>query len=575
MDDYNRYIHYLDKGNVKSSFSNSQSTFVLCGYYWGKNVVNKNSVKGLTYGQQNERLIKQCEQHKVNYYFVEYKVFAEQKLYQVALGLKTAFILKCLDKFPKHKIILIDTDLQVLQYPYLFDIDADCFFLNWNEHEWECYNPFQVELPGGILGFANTFNARALLKIVNNYISKNLELAEDKSMSGIISRHSLGTYLRCCWLPYNYMYMFSNHVYDPKMGKYTSIVNLNDDIKDENYTLKDIVIIHEDFETGNLEDVFKARITKNRWPPNVYRQLGEKLRCFKVKFWNYSNYNQTTQQYMHLRTDAESREKEKICSIREIQRIKNKLTDYYTTILQKDLSRTSNFVVISLCDKHTPNERIFEFIDACNHMDINYIIYVASKPLKTVSKPVLIKSAMQHKRNVVYMDINYDMRRYPELFKVKNMDFMTINLNNTQVKNYPLCSDTRILKTVNDNLYFFANNHVVADFLGIWHEHNKNLNCQHKNLEYAFNISLSLNKMRCWWLPKDYLLGPTLRSAGEMKSFLNNKYKLKKHLHLSKLLPQCGLKKPLKDGDALPEHHRGSKRGTVSHQIYKHLFLQF
>ena len=177
---YEQLKNYLNEteGIVQTEILNDTSTFMICSYWWGKGNINKNSVRGLTYDQQVDRLIAQCRKLKINYYFIRFPVFEQKGMYQIALGLKGEFIMKCLLKFPKYKVIYIDTDLQILQYPHLFDIDADCYFLNWNEYDFGCYNPFQLELPGGILGFANTHGARTLLSILNNYMIKNLHLAE-------------------------------------------------------------------------------------------------------------------------------------------------------------------------------------------------------------------------------------------------------------------------------------------------------------------------------------------------------------------------------------------------------------
>ena len=155
------------------------------------------------------------------------------------------------------------------------------------------------------------------------------------------------------------------------------------------------------------------------------------------------------------------------------------------------------------------------------------------------------------------------------------MDFMTINLDNTNVKHNPLCSDMRILKTLNDNLYFFAYNSVVLDFLKIWTEYNTSLKYQHKHLEYAFNISLAINKMRCSWFPREYVLGPVLK-YGPIGSFFNNKYPSdnKKIKSLTRSLQQCGIKPALPDGEPLPTHHRGSVHGSIYHNRYGKLFLE-
>jgi hypothetical protein len=567
-------IKYLENPIEQTEILKEDSTFVLTGYFWGRDTVNKNSVRGLTYGQQVERLVGECRKHNVNYYFAEYPVFKDRNIYQIGLGLKGEFIKRCLDRFPGYKCINVDTDLSLRQYPAIFDIDADCFFLNWNEIESRCYNPFQIELPGGILGFANTYNARAMLQILNNHMIKNLQLAEDKSYSGIITRHFMTTYLRCVWLPLNYMYMFSQHKYDPAVGKYTHVASLEEELESEDYSVKDMVFIHEDFETGELEDVFKSRIGKvNRWPPNVYRQLGEKLRCIKIKFKNYTNFNTNDQQYEHLRVDAEWRKSEGLIRNVEVKTFKSmEILD--RNICYKNISETNKPIILSLKHRDTSDNTVDKFVESCKRLGLDCLVYDQSK--KLVNKPLFFRAILEKfKRNIAFIDINTRIKQDPELFKVRNMDFMTINADNTSIDGR-ICSDMRVLKMVNDNLYFFAYNNVVLQFLNIWAEHNNRLTNQHKGLEHAFNISMSINKLRCYWLPSTYLVGGVLKYDPDYTfSFFNNKYLSNKIRRLTSSIEQCGLKPALRDGEPVRRHFHGSVHGNIYHNRYGKLFLEF
>ena len=125
-------------------------------------------------------------------------------------------------------------------------------------------------------------------------------------------------------------------------------------------------------------------------------------------------------------------------------------------------------------------------------------------------------------------------------------------------------------------MYFFAYNSVVLDFMSIWLENNKYMKYQHKSLEYAFNISLSINKLRCYWLPRDYVLGPILKYSSKT-AFFKNIYSEKdlKIRKLTRSLRQCGIKPALKDGDVLKTHHYGSMNGSIYHNRYGKLFLEF
>lgn len=576
MLEYEKMKDYLKDGIVQTEILNDNSTFMICSYWWGEGNVNKNSVHGLTYDQQVSRLIDQCRKVGVNYYFVRYPIFEQKGMYQIALGLKGEFIMNCLKQFPKYKVIYIDTDLQLLRYPHLFDIDADCYFLNWNEYDFNCYNPYQLELPGGILGFANTHGARTMLTILNNYMIKNLHLAEDKSFSGIITRHFIGTYLRCVWLPFNYMYMFSHHKYDPSIGKYTHVATYQEELRHEDYTFRDLVMVHEDFETGALDDVFFQKVGKiSRWPPNVYRQFGEKLRCLKVKFRNYIDFNLTKAQLKDYLPDFKIKHQENIYKNKRLVVTEKVQGKPEFTLKQQNLNNSNKFLMVSLYDNKTDKQIIQQFIDYCNKYKLDYLLYKSNKRnYKKVSKPILFQHALQtFKRNIAFVDINTQLKNEPKLFNVKNMDFMTINLNNTSITDTK-CSDMRILKTVNDNLYFFAYNDVVLNLLKIWKEYNDHLLFQHKNLEYAFNISLAINKLRCYWLPKEYILGPVFKYT-QINSFFNTMYPNKQLRKFTRELQQCGLKPSLQDGLPRKTHHYGSAHASIYHNRYGKLFLEF
>jgi hypothetical protein len=575
MEDYSDPRNYLKNGIAKTEILNINSRFIVCSYFWGRDNRSKNSIKGMTYGQQADRLVENCKNLGLNYNVVEFPIFAEKKIYQTALGLKGEFIMNCLNDFPDYNVIFLDADLQILRYPHLFEIDADCFFLNWNEYEYKCYNPYQVELPGGILGFANNHAAKTMLSILNDYMINHLNLAEDKSFSGIITRHFMNTYLRCIWLPYNYMYMFQNHKYDPTIGKYTKVVTLEEDLENEDYRLNDIVVIHEDFETGMLDDVFSERVgKKSRWPPNVYRQLGEKLRCEKVTYRNYVDFNLTNEQRREYRVDFKLRENAKVYTNVKLRKIKD---DLKVNIKHIDLeSQTDMALIVSIIDKKTDLEHISRFRKNCKQLNLNYVIYESKKNAESVCKPSLFyKILRKYKKNICYIDIDYEIKKSPELLGVKNMDFMTINLNSTHIQGIQECSDMRILRMLNDNLYFFAHNDVCLQFLRIWCEFNENLKNQHKNLEYAFNISLAINKMRCYWLPKEYLMGPILHFSKEATfKFFNNRYTNNIFKKLTRSLAQCGIKSPLKYGEPLKEHFYGSKHSTTYHNRYGKRFIE-
>jgi hypothetical protein len=507
--------------------------------------------------------------------------FEKKGTYQQALSYKPGFIEKCLELFPKYKCIFVDTDLRVINYPHLFEVDADCFFVNWYEYDWGCYNPYQLILPGAVLGFANTKGAREMLRILTDYMNKNHHLAEDKTFSGIITRHFMNVYLRCVWLPETYLYMFEKHKYNPKMGKYTYVADYKRELKNSKYSMKDLVLVHEDFETGALEDIFQKRVLKDRFPPNFNRQQGEKLRCFDVVFKNYMNYGLNRYQMKQYMIDNRRKQRYRIAYMKKLKGITfgggGDETRGYKVIRERKYMNCPFYVVTLYNSKKDNKEKIKDWVEMCEKYNLSYRVY---KVNGEVSKPKFFYRILKElKVPIRYVDINYRLRMNPEKFYIKNMDMMTVNLDN--LYSISKCSDMRILRMLNDNIYCFNYNRFVMDFLKIWSEHNKKdmilSGVQHKSLEYAFNISLSTNKLRCYWLGRKYILEKKLDKSSLLEKVKSDNRKVKReYRNLAMKLRQCGIKPPLNENsDPLRAHHYGSRVGAMYHNKYGEKFLEY
>ncbi|NBU33905.1 hypothetical protein EB118_02130 [bacterium] len=536
------------------------STFILVSYYWGHNVVNKGSVHGLTYSQQVDRLIGNCERLEINYYFVWVKQFEDTK-YQAALSYKPDFIQWCLDIFPNHKCIFVDTDLQILKYPHLFEVDADCWFVNWNEYDYGCYNPFQLVLPGAILGFANTHAARAMLKILTDFMHMHSFLAEDKSFSGIISRHFLNVYLRCVWLPESYMYMFERHKYSPELGKYTFVADIDYEMRRGTYSKDDLVMIHEDFETGNLDDIYKKRVGRSRFPPNFNRQQGEKLRCFDVIFRNYTTFGLTPRQAEEYRTDWKHKERNGIYRNKPVP--EGKVVDILPLASEKF---GSPFLLVTQVDDLV---EATDFIDSAREFKMDYTVYKTQKnySLYTMLRICLI----ENKRDIRYVSSKAQIRKRPDAFWINNMDFISPNLN--VMYTLSKCSDPRVLSLPGDFIYGFSYNQRILEFLAIVESfvRPRHILFQHKIFEYVFNVSLAVNKLRCWWVDKSYLTNVIRVTQSQIRAQVPKKY-----TRVTKKLKQCGIKPSLNaDSDPLPTHYFGSRSSNIFHNRYGKKFITY
>lgn len=523
---------------------NNDSKFILTSYYWGTNNINKGSIYKLTYDEQVRRLINDCRKAKVNYYFVNCLELSKPgKNYQESIGLKPTFIEIVMNKFKNYTCVYVDTDLRLLKYPNLFDIDADCFFTNAFEFGYTCYNPLQVELSGGIMAFGNTFNGRQVLKLLKEKL--DIKYVEDKTFSGIITRNFLNIHTRCIWLPSTYLYMFSKHTYDTD---YTNIVSYKEELKGSFYKKSDLVFAHEDFETESLQNIFNDRVKHDRYPPNVNKELSEKLRCYNsIKFIYYKNWNLTNKQENQYNIDINYKSDIKLITIKKIQKYEPQKFE----IINKKTYNT-NYRIVFIINTDTSID-MFE-----NKCYINKVSFTIIKCNKNVKHSLILYKLMKNSSdNLVYITnekmFNFDKYK---LYNIKSMDFMVYNMNNDKT-----CFDPRILKLLNTPIYF-NNNDTVLKFLLIWGEHTKREynNAQYMALEYAFNISNALNKMRCYWTK------PPIHNL-KRKFFDKNDVLLKK-------LQQCGLKPTRKSqiDYYTKTHFKGSKNSTEKLK-YSKIFL--
>jgi hypothetical protein len=551
---------HLNTGTVYTKRINKQSSFYIVSYFWGKGKVNKNSIENLTYDKQVKRLIKDCKKHNVNYFFVYYPQL-EKVDYMQALGLKPSFIKYCLKKLPNYKCIFIDTDLRILKYPRLFDADADCWFLNWNEYDYTCYNPLQLELPGAILGFGNTHNGKQLLDILISKLDKRY--AEDKTFSGIITRNFLNVHLRCIWLPETYMYMFTKHEYTPGQG-YTKIASYKEEFTDNFYKQSDIVMVHEDFETGALEDVYEQKVGRNRFPPQLDRQMGEKLRCYNPKFIKYIDWGLDKFQTRHLQVDAQFRESAKLLRIDYVPKV---IHNVQSNLVESRTYKPQQTHFVIMIDSHSHIKNIDKFIDTCKKHKCNYAVYFVDSTVLT-NQPILIRNILkQLQTSICFLGSEIVSKKNVLTNKIwynTTIDFMMYNKN--AIFKDGKCYDPRVLHTVNTSPLFYAYNKHTLQFLQIWASHNTksiiSKGLQHKSLEYSFNISNAINHLRCYWTPSSFGI------------LTNSKHTHKKANELRKALQQCGIKKPRNSlSEPYASHWYGS-RGKYEQNKFSKQFLK-
>ena len=546
----------------------NKSNFILVSYYWGKGVQNKGSIFKYTYDQQAQNMIERCRKLNINYYFVYIKEF-ESLSYQIALGYKFDFIKYCLDKFNNIKnIVFIDTDMKILQYPILLEKEADVFFVNWNTINFECFNILQLELPGAILGFGNNLIGRKVLNTITRIMDK--KYAEDKTLSGYFTRQFFNVFCRCVWLPETYLFMFQEHIYEPGKG-YTKLASYKKELKNHDLKLSDLVISHEDYETGELHDVYEKRVGYERYPPMTDTYMGEKLRCMVSKFDLYpqmSNNKKQIKQYepmLDMFMDKDIANVYYINIKKELKNINKNLNYVNENYIYKYETESKILIVHTLDNENI--SRYEKLMKKYEEKEYSYILLNNNMDIPTI---LLLLMEKYTNKNILYMgDIDDYNIKFIELYE--NNEWIDFSCYNYIDK----CSDYRILYTKTMYPMYFKNEELVKNFILIWSTYNKesfyDKNIEHKSLEYCLNKTISVNEMRCQWLYtktiKKYF------SKKFIQKIHKRKYNTPKNINkLRDRLTQCGIKPKRNENGYLRTHFKNSKYVDINYEYENFLF---
>lgn len=535
----------FSSGIVYSNMNNDHnSRFYLAAFYWGSNNINKNSIYNYTYEQQVQNLIADCNKFGVNYFFIRVDSFVKYP-YQSVLNLKPTFILYCLNKIKSLTCIYIDTDIRMLKYPELFNTDNDIFVLNWFVTETDCISPYTYDIPGAILGFANNDETK---KFLNNIIIHQPLTMEDKYLSMVLTGSFVAVSMRIMALPTTYLFMFLNHEYIPNYG-YKNISTFDNELKLQGYTKNNIVFIHSDFETGELDDVYNSKIHIDRFPNRFNKIIGKKLRCVTKQLWYYRNFGLTRSQEDQFQSDN------KMFKKKMIKRDIIPINSYTNLNIQKNVIKTYNGVtniVITIIDSTTPKSKITKFEKKILKYGIKCIILKKnnSKPLNIPKLYYSILGGYLENEIVAFADINTKFTKEIRLVLMENnIDFCVRNSNASNRLNSK-CFDPRVLNCtdIRSNTFIMLRNcNIVRQFLCIYSEFNKRIRDPIEALNTAFNKSMALSKMRCMWLSTNR----NIKSKG-----------------FGKYIEQCGTKEELDDNNSSrKQHYHGS--------IHKHVERNF
>lgn len=187
------------------------SIFGILNYYF-------RYVRPTTYDEMIQRWMTACISTNCNYLAIEYPEFAVKGGYQMAINAKPLFIKKALELCEGRRVLYIDGDMYIRQYPHIFDIDdVDFMARGWwidprssyKMDESIMYDPYVFETSGGTMFFSNSYESKSLLKMWIDESSKETQLgkADDRILSLIFNSYKLLLSLKVIQLPIEYLWL--------------------------------------------------------------------------------------------------------------------------------------------------------------------------------------------------------------------------------------------------------------------------------------------------------------------------------------------------------------------------------
>ena len=516
-----------------SGFIDRKKNFIVTGYFWGKNNINRNSRDGKsTYGDLANRLLNDCKKLGISCFLVEIPDLAKPGGYQIAINMKPEYILALVNMFPGYNIVTIDTDMTFTGYPYLFESkDYDFMGFNWNNDIRNIDGVFPSDCPtwnilytsGGILMFNDNPLSVRLLERWTQVTDENPGKAEDRTLGMAFNGDNLVSLLRCMWLPIEYFwipyfYEFQiNFEVDPAYQHIFKHVDFDDSfsVKEYNfsefYKIKDsnIKVFHPEALTS--EELAAAQgASSNRVPDGFAPNQVKKKRCteYSSRFVNIpelycdnANIKKDLAPYLKIMSQSGLFEVEnKLPEIKypemevKIPKLKtiNKLYPLIVTVC-KDKEK-----FISKVPGHFPRENIC-IINAKSDKNLPFILLKVIK-----NNPDCI--------GILYIDSNVsqiNLNRETELLSAY-YDFQCFNdyaypIFSRSIAG-PQCFDANVLSVLTTQVLAFRNNKYGVNLLKLWCSECKSGKNIREKLSKVYNKYMCNVFMRSKWISPDKLL---------------------------------------------------------------------
>ena len=230
----------------------------------------------------------QCAKNNCNYLAVEYPEFAKPGGYQMAINAKPLFIKKCLELCGDKSVLYIDGDMNIRQYPVLFDLrDVDYMARGWwidprSSYKFEesiTYDPYTFETSGGTMFFSTSEDSRLLLDMWITESSKSYQKgkADDRIISMIFNTKKMLLNMKIIQLPIEYLWLTLD--YNDRL--------LESEIYDYNVPLMESTIIIDHPECLTSEDTASGSGASSDRTPKFYDFLDYNLEPVSEEYYEF------------------------------------------------------------------------------------------------------------------------------------------------------------------------------------------------------------------------------------------------------------------------------------------------
>jgi hypothetical protein len=588
---------------------NPNKNFIITGYFWGKNNLNRNSRDGKsTYGDLANRLANACKQLGVNHFIVEIPDLAKPGGYQIAINMKPEYILAIVNMFPGYNIVTIDTDMTLTGYPYIFESkDYDFMGFNWNNDirniegifPTDCLTWNTLHTSGGILVFTSSPLSKRLLERWAEVTAQNPGKAEDRTLSVAFNGDNLLTLLRCLWLPIEYFwipyfYEFNiNFQVSPGYTKIFKHIKFDRDgtsLKEYNfqdfYKIKtnSIKVFHPEALTS--EELAAAQgAASNRVPESYYQQQVRKKRCIEYdsRFVNipelYSdntNIKNEFRPFLNIMESAGAFKVEKMPTVEYPEKFEMKYT------LKSSEINPIFPLIVSICDGGED-----EFIKKIPMYLRSNILLVKSKSKKYL--PFILLKVIKSIKCEGILYINSNIKEFnlsPDNGLLSNFyDFQCFNdyaypIFKEKITGKP-CYDANVLHTLSTDVLAFKNNKYGVNLLKLWCSECKSGKNITDKLSKVFNKYMCAIFMRSKWISPETLIfkdKKVYRPKYKIMSSSNNLIFDTLHEEYSGSdiyddLVQCGDLKSSTSSTLNKNYERGNTRKYTIQNIYGSFFI--